>query len=279
MPERKYTCSPAAEARLREMDYAALSQHLDEISQLPDVTGDYVELILKLLEEKYPNPMKIDEKALQRARADLWESYIGSVPEKKSKRRSLACRILRGLAIAAILATLFCVTLAAVGGNRSIYVTFGDGTMRLHYTGKADTNLASYPQAASSGSFSELRQEVAKYSSHALIPTEEPWDTALVELNSRSSSHGESVFARYEGENGTIMFRYLFYNSDARPQAEIQVNNGASERYTVEGVDFYLSRNYEQSVIFWVVDQVECSIWGDFSTKEARAMVDSLFAE
>ena len=45
MPERKYTCSPAAEARLREMDYAALSQHLDEISQLLNVLGGSMTLV------------------------------------------------------------------------------------------------------------------------------------------------------------------------------------------------------------------------------------------
>ena len=280
MPEIKYICTPEAEARLRKMDYDALNRHLDEVCDPPAATDDYVDLIMKLLEEKGPAPNTVTEEDVRRSWEDFCEKYPEVAPERKTEGGRIARWIFRGVAIAAIFATLLCVTLAAFGGgNRSVNVTLGDGTLFLSYTGEKDTNLTSYPQASASGSFSELRQEVAKYSPYALIPTEEPWDTSLVELNSHSSSHGENVFACYEGEDGIIMFRCLFYNSDDRPKAEFQVNNGATERYTVQGFDFYLSRNCDQSVIVWVVGQAECSIWGDFTRREAREMVDSIFAE
>ena len=85
MPEMRYKASSAAEERLRDMDYEALSRHLAEISRLPDVAGDYVELILKIMEERCPASMSLSEIDLQSAREELWEQYIGKTPGKNPK--------------------------------------------------------------------------------------------------------------------------------------------------------------------------------------------------
>lgn len=276
--------------RLMGMDYDTLNRHLSEITELPDSDrkDGYISLIWEILEEKYPNPCKLSDTEIGLAWEDLCENYCRKTVEKTEKPapesalfsassgkkpgKKPLTRILRSVAVAAVIAVFLCCIASAFGYNvLEIFVKQSSGTLVFSNSDK----LPSYK--TEQHAFWDLSREIERHTDLALVPNYDPKGTTLESLKTSSTAKGILVTAVYRYAEGVISFQYAFCSpTNDIPSTEYQIHNEEATIYESQGTRFYILRNLEQSSIAWVTDCGQCSIWGDFSVEEAMQMVDSL---
>ena len=61
-----------------------------------------------------------------------------------------------------------------------------------------------------------------------------------------------------------------------RPE-QIEKSADYQETYCKNGIDFYLFANHDQTSAMWIIDTYECSISGELSIAEIKAMIDSIW--
>ena len=58
---------------------------------------------------------------------------------------------------------------------------------------------------------------------------------------------------------------------------QIEKSADFQETYCKNGIDFYLFANHDQTRAMWIIDTYECSISGELSIAEIKAMIDSIW--
>ena len=58
---------------------------------------------------------------------------------------------------------------------------------------------------------------------------------------------------------------------------QIEKSADFQETYCKNGIDFYLFANHDQTRAMWIIDTYECSISGELSIEEIKAMIDSIW--
>ena len=278
--------------RLMGMSFEALNFLLMQVSELPASAQreDYIGLIMEVMRERADNPYGLSDEIIQSEKEDFDENYCGnvidfaedSVPEsplfsassqKISKKKPLP-RVLRGAAIAAVIAVLFCCVVSAFRGNTSrIFAKWGNGTLTFypeeHYLGQSGQNT-----------FRELKKELRQHTSLSLVPDYDPRGTTFESLETDILSKWATVTAAYSHESGGIYFHYtLFESCEDLPAIELQINDRETTVHTVGGTRYYISRNIDAVNVVWFADTIMCTIWGDFTIEEAIQMVDSMNRE
>ena len=278
--------------RLMGMSFEALNFLLMQVSELPASAQreDYIGLIMEVMGERADNPYGLSDEMIQSEKEDFDENYCGnvidfaedSVPEsplfsassqKISKKKPLP-RVLRGAAIAAVIAVLFCCVVSAFRGNTSrIFAKWGNGTLTFypeeHYLGQSGQNT-----------FRELKKELRQHTSLSLVPDYDPRGTTFESLETDTSRKDTSISAVYTHDSGYISFNYHFFGSNEDlPFIEIQINDRETTVYTAGGNRYYISKNLDTVNIVWFADTIMCTIWGDFTMEEAIQMVDSMNRE
>jgi len=58
-----------------------------------------------------------------------------------------------------------------------------------------------------------------------------------------------------------------------------EINNQGAVSYNVNDIDYYIEDNLGKERIVWYNDNAECYISGDFTEREARKIVNSIYKE
>lgn len=276
--------------RLMGMSFDELSRLQMQLLDMPQSkeTDPYIQLIWEVLRERGDNPYGLTDEVICAEKEDFYENYCGRdiendsdlVPEsllfvasseRKPKKKPLY-RILRGAAVAAVIAVILCCVSSAFGFSVFRIFTYkGDGTLLF-----SPKELSS--QETEQHAFPDLNKEILRHRSELpLVPNYDPKDCVLESIEANNFLRETSIVASYRHDEGHIYFEYSFYASlDEMGLTEIQINNGESKIYDSGGTRFYISRNLDQVSIIWFTENVKGFIWGDFTEEEAMQMVDSL---
>lgn len=79
--------------------------------------------------------------------------------------------------------------------------------------------------------------------------------------------------AEYHDENETLKVSFRAYNGIAAHHA---TDAEIIECYTVDGVDYYIFNNYQRLAAFCLRGNIECSITGEITLEELKAIIDSI---
>lgn len=94
------------------------------------------------------------------------------------------------------------------------------------------------------------------------------------EASSVNYSEYECTFvAEYYNENKTLTVSFRAYNGIPAYHA---TDPEIIECYTVGGVDYYIFNNYHRLAAFCLRDNTECSITGEITLEELKAIIDSI---
>lgn len=108
----------------------------------------------------------------------------------------------------------------------------------------------------------------------AMLPTWFPEDYALGESSVQQSPIARIYWALFTGPRGDMRIRIGDY-VDGSP-TEYEYSDSLLEIYAVDGIQYYICRNYDTLVAVWLADRLECSIAGDITLEEMKQMIDSI---
>lgn len=287
--------------RLRRMGFDELNDLLLQLSEQPESAqrDASMEVILEVMSEKTEYPYTLTEEERSVRQEDFWENYCGTafetetdvVPEsppiyassQKNTPRKPMNRILRGLAIAALIAALLCCAGAAFGAR--LYdrmLRWNHGTVRFLPLSEdmpnpvRETDEALTP-AAYTPAFDELKEALASFGVQPQLPEYLPGELTLDQLYVESEGENFSVDAAYTYDGGKVNFDYSYYpNPGTTYRSYYHANEGGVATCVKDGTMYYFLRNNEKLQIIWFEGDLECSISGNFTEEEARKMVDSI---
>lgn len=109
----------------------------------------------------------------------------------------------------------------------------------------------------------------------ALIPSWLPekyiLSDILIDENPRQKTY-IGVYAKEETSIKISVQSFLL----GRPE-RIEKSTDYQETYCQNGIDFYLFTNHNVTRAMWIIDTYECSISGELSIAEIKAMIDSIW--
>lgn len=103
------------------------------------------------------------------------------------------------------------------------------------------------------------------------IPEEYILSDILIDENPRQKTY-ISVYSKGEL---SLKISVQFFLLD-RPE-RIEKSADYQETYHKNGIDFYIFTNHNQTRAMWIIDTYECSISGELSVAEIKAMIDSIW--
>lgn len=108
----------------------------------------------------------------------------------------------------------------------------------------------------------------------ALLPSWFPEDYIPGETSLQQSPAVRVYRALFTGPRGSIQIRIGDYLAENPMQYEY--SQGLLEIYEVDGIQYYICRNYDALRAVWLADQCECAITGNITLEEMKQMIDSI---
>lgn len=290
--------------RLQRMGFDELNDLLLQLSEQPESAqrDASMEVILEVMSEKTEYPYTLTEEERSVRQEDFWENYCGTafetetdvVPEsppiyassQKNTPRKPVNRILRGLAIAALIAALLCCAGVAFGAR--LYdrmLRWNHGTVRFLPLSEDMPNPAretdeALTPAADTPAFAELKEALASFGVQPHLPEYLPGEFTLDHLYVESEGENFSVDAVYTYDGGKVNFGYSCYlDAGEAFRSYYHANEGSVATCVKDGIMYYFLCNEDRYQIIWFEGDLECSITGSFTEEEAREMVDSIQQE
>ena len=79
-----------------------------------------------------------------------------------------------------------------------------------------------------------------------------------------------------EKDDDSILFDYTLHLAD-QPAVGTQKDDNDPDVYEADGVTYYIMTNEDTYYAVWVIDNVECGIYGVSSYEELTRIIDSIY--
>lgn len=107
-----------------------------------------------------------------------------------------------------------------------------------------------------------------------LLPSWFPEDYTPGESSLQQTPVTRIYQALFTGPRGSIHIRIGDYLAESPTQYEY--SQGLLEIYEVDGIQYYICRNYDALRAVWLADQCECTITGNITLEEMKQMIASI---
>ena len=108
-----------------------------------------------------------------------------------------------------------------------------------------------------------------------LIPSQIPEGYLLKDIRIDENPVQKTYIGMYLKEKTSLKLCVQSFLLGSPEQIEKSVDY--QETYCKNGIDFYLFANHNQTRAMWIIDTYECSISGELSIAEIKAMIDSIW--
>ena len=254
-----------------------------------DYDGEVVDAYLAALDEKAPLDSDLDAEAswngFRTKHADLFEKDVadknGSTAEnaRKVRLRKLIPKIVALVAVVALLGML-CAQAAGV----NIFGAFGKWTEKIFGFSPADggdnTGTDFRTGDDSSEIYFELKAALKKRGiAEDLAPAWYPKGFKAEPQEVQSTKMCDSIYCHFSGENGShFAIQITRYNDPSTIEApSFEKDEATFEEYVSGDRLFYILSNLESTTAVWSDGEMyTINIWGDLSTDEIKAIIDSI---
>ena len=189
----------------------------------------------------------------------------------KAKPRHLS-RAMRTLSVAAVLAVVIIsgsLTASAFGYN--LWGAVAEWTRDTFGFTQSSQNNGIYP-------FENLRDALAAYDiDEPIVPQWIPDGYREDTVQAAETPDSKIISSSCKSASGEIKIEVkAFYNYDSKHRVYEILEDGV-EKYSSNGIDFYIMKNDEFTRVSWADGNNECSIICSLKPKEIYRMVDSIF--
>lgn len=249
----------------------------DELEVEPDI--EELLYIMEVLSEREKANPNTRMKSPEEAWAIFEEHYMpksAKMSLKREARKAVHPYLRRIVAAAAVLVLLIMLPISAkalkLGDLWDVVARWAKETFSFVSSGNTDVDD---PDTEYKDQKCELQELLVSCNHRAdLVPTRVPTGFTLEKIEQDITPVQEVYRASYL--NGERAFRIRVQTYLADDFQKIEIEEGYSEVYHSEGVDYYIFENVDQCRAVWVIDHYECVISGDLSIEEIKIMIDSI---
>lgn len=265
------TLSTPALEKLLSADFLS-----DEDNLSPEEIHKITEVITKREREAHTLP-QVDVDA-------AWETFLAKVkdlpPEEPPtikeedkvvplhKPRRYVKKLRWAVATAAVLCAL--VVPASATGVLDDLSQWVSGTFSLSPRGDV-------AQGINDAMYGELKEEVAAITDVSVLPTWYPEDSILERITVTSDDFDTTLDAEFSLNGKPFYFTIIVVEDIDKLDTVYEKNTDPPERYIIDDIPHYIMSNYEQNLILWRNENVECCISGELPVEDLKAMVDSIY--
>ena len=263
--------------------YEAIStEELEEILRLdaeaPEGAQSDTELILYILEvlASRRNTNNITGNTAQEAWESFQQNYMPEEPQKPVETKKPVLRMRKLAAAAAVVTLLIFIPISARALTlEEMWDIFARWAKETFSFVSGENTEASEPMSDDQREFSSLQEMLQKNNRDAsIVPTWIPEGFTLDKLEKDSSPMREIYTVRYANGDRKIRIQVTTYLSEGIRNNEVE--NDPIEKYSHNGIDYYIFKNLDQLFVTWMADSYECLISGDVSIDEIKMMIDSI---
>lgn len=265
------TLSTPALEKLLSADFLS-----DEDNLSPEEIYKITEVITKREREAHTLP-QVDVDA-------AWETFLAKVkdlpPEEPPtikeedkvvplhKPRRYVKKLRWAVATAAVLCAL--VVPASATGVLDDLSQWVSGTFSLSPRGDV-------AQGINDAMYGELKTEIEKITDVSVLPTWYPEDSILERITTDYLDFGTLLGAEFSIKGEQFYFTVTVAEDIDKLDTTYEKDNDPPERYIIDDIPHYIMSNYEQNLILWRNENVECCISGELPVEDLKAMVDSIY--
>lgn len=150
----------------------------------------------------------------------------------------------------------------------------------VHWT----SDTFSYPISTENNQISDsmdvyetLEDTVDGRTSLPILPKYFPEGTTVGTVSVNVNEDHTTILSEFTAGEIDFYFLILIVNPGNFGISEYEKNDGPVEEYVVNGISHYIMGNYEQNIITWRNENVECAIYGYLSTNDLKKMVKSIY--
>lgn len=259
------------------MSIGELEEILRADAQGPERDNSDVDEILYVMEvlAKKRRQNGIAGKTALEAYQEFQQHYLPMTEEdSKPRRKSNVIPFRRIAAVAACLVLVFSLTTTANAFSfRDVWdavVTWAQETFSF-----CAGIEVSEPTPSDIYAYSSF-QDVLSGNGHdpTIIPQALPNGYILKDIIVEQNPKQEIYLAIYL--NDTSMMKISVQSFLTAHPEQIEMSDDYSEIYTIDGVDYYIFSNHDQTQAVWSIDTYECYISGELGVDEVKSMIDSI---
>lgn len=142
---------------------------------------------------------------------------------------------------------------------------------------ESDTTNSSAPQGTTS--YETMPEALAYYGINTpVFPNKlaEEYTQTELKIDEYPLSNKIEFFATYEGNNQTVSSSVIKYTASEGGMYERSPGE-EPEVYVINGIEYNIFENIERTSVVWRLGNLECSFKGNFSSKEAKNMIDTIY--
>ncbi len=264
------------------MDDAQLRQILRRDASNTEGEDTDMELMLHIMEvlakrRKESGESIPPEQALERFNEKYKYKDNSLISENAPAKRKGAARWQRwAAAAAAMLILLLGTSLTAQAFGCDLFEIIAQWTKETFHLGTyGDPGNVDEPSPDGKNPYASLQDALDKHKvAYPLVPTWIPEGYIEESVEIRESPKQRVFTARYNYNDNVLWVRIADYLNGYPMQ--IEQSEDLIEKYTLEGVDYYIFKNHEQLRAVWVRERYECYIIGDFDLSEMKKIIDSI---
>lgn len=262
--------------RLREKPLPELTEEMEKLSDDPDCDVDLLCAYLDVLEEKAPVlPTGYDPAAeyakFREAHAELFDLQEPEMPERPAPRKGGLFRLRQTLVT---FAAVFCLVVFVADANGAGVIDRLIEWGAEIFTLRPISGVMELP-SANGNEFRSLQEALDCYEvKDAAIPTWIPSRYSVDQITVSESDGATIISGKYLSGNDKLFIRgSLSYDEDFAFEKDIADGHSL---YTVNGITFILSTNFEEERAVWTAGGYVYSVSGNITEKELKQILDSV---
>lgn len=275
--QHKTRCSQIP-ADVEQRSSQELLQEIEQIlatSSSVDMDTDKLEAYLDILQERVPVMEDYDAKAeWEKTKAQhplLFAPELAKRPKKADARKWF--KSVRAVEIAVAVALCLMITANAFGYNPiKQFLDWADGIIRVYSNPSGEMELP----PDDPNEYHSLAEALEAYDINSdSCPTWIPEDYVLETVTVRDSDGLLRISGVYIGSNGDLMIRVTFHRNDEYWTNAVEREDGGNI-YTLQGREYFVVTNADQSKIGWVQDEYFYEVTGQLTEKEINDILKSI---
>lgn len=245
-----------------------------ELETEPDTDELYyiMEVLAQRKEMNDPQAIRSDEEAL----ADFRKRYMPK--EKHSKVVCFPSRAFKAVAAVLVAVLIFAVStsITAEAFHIDIWSKFANWTKEIfQFTDNPQGTTATNPEQEYNVELKSLQDALNDYEvAEKMAPTWMPKGYLYKDMQVINTPRVLNISAVYEKDGVELIIKIRQTIGVQAPQTE--KNDDFLEKYTVDGVEYYIFSNTETMNAAWSIGEFECIITGTITLEEMKKMIDSI---
>lgn len=261
---------------LEQMSDQQLNALLHQALQKEPVDGEFVRLVLQVLEDREPdNEPEIDETcntAWKNFKIHCEEDRTCMAAEKPAKNRSW---VLKAATVAAILAMLVFVA-PAVSGAGNVVEMFGHWTSSIFDFFNPDAVQPAYVFKTEHQGLQQVYDAVTELGiTQPVVPMWIPEEYELVEIKNINTPTKVKVYAILAKDESIIVITVELCGTNAPHKYETE--DAQTTEVEIGEITHYIERNDGAYVAVWFRDNLECSLTADCQEDTLLEVLKSIY--